>query len=212
MSRWAVPLGLYQPGTSLLHRWGAGPKLAALAALGIVLVGWPRWQVAVGGLAAVLMSAVLARLRWRESARGLVPILVLLLAVAAFQTWQRGWEVAVQVSASLFALVLAGTVLTATTPADRLVDLLVRTARPLARFGLRPEMFALAVALMLRTIPTLLGVLDEARDAARARGLERQPRAVVVPTAVRTVARAHAVGEALAARGLGESEPAAPVR
>src|SRR5690606_27108197 len=109
-----------------------------------------------------------------------------------------------QVSASLFALVLAGTLLTATTPGDRLVDLLVRGARPFARLGLKPEVFALTVALMLRTIPALLEVFGEARDAARARGLERQPRAVLVPTAVRTVARAHAVGDALAARGLGE--------
>lgn len=204
MSRWSVPLGLYQPGTTPVHRLGAGPKLVVLAVLGVALVAWPRWQVAVGGLAFVVAAALLARLRWRDSARGLVPILVLLAVVAAFQTWQRGWEVAVQVSASLFALVLAGTVLTATTPGDRLVDLLVGGVRPLARLGLKPEVFALAVALMLRTIPALLEVFGEARDAARARGLDRQPRAVLVPTAVRTVARAHAVGDALAARGLGE--------
>jgi len=204
VSRWSVPLGLYQPGTTPVHRLGAGPKLVVLAVLGVALVAWPRWQVAVGGLAFVVAAALLARLRWRDSARGLVPILVLLAVVAAFQTWQRGWEVAVQVSASLFALVLAGTVLTATTPGDRLVDLLVGGVRPLARLGLKPEVFALAVALMLRTIPALLEVFGEARDAARARGLDRQPRAVLVPTAVRTVARAHAVGDALAARGLGE--------
>ena len=204
MNRWSVPLGLYQPGTSPVHRLGGGTQLAALAALGVVLVAWPRWTVALGALVVVLAMAFLARLRWRESARGLVPILVLLAGVAGFQLWQRGWEVAVQVSASLFALVLAGTVLTATTRGDRLVDLLVRGAGPLARVGLRPEVFALAVALMLRTIPALVEVFGEARDAARARGLERDPRAVVVPTAVRTVARAHAVGEALAARGLAE--------
>lgn len=204
MSGWSVPLGIYQPGTTPVHRLGAGPQLALLAVLGITLVAWSRWEVAVGGLAVVLASAVLARLRWRYSARGLVPILVLLIGIAGFQVWQRGWEVAVQVSASLFALVLAGTILTATTPADRLVDLLVRGARPLARLGLKPEVFALAVALMLRTIPALGEVLGEARDAARARGLEREPRAILVPTAVRTVARAHSVGEALAARGLAE--------
>ncbi|NLF05379.1 MAG: energy-coupling factor transporter transmembrane protein EcfT [Actinomycetales bacterium] len=195
---------MYQPGTSPVHRVGAGPKLAILAVLGIALVVWPRWWVAVVGLVIVLAVALVARVRWRALARGLAPLAVLLIGIAAFQTWQRGWEVAVQVSVSLFALVLAGTVLTATTPGDRLVDLLVRGARPLARIGLKPEVFALAVSLMLRTIPALGEVFAEARDAARARGLEREPRAVLVPTAVRTVARAHAVGEALAARGLGE--------
>src|SRR5690606_33833687 len=127
-----------------------------------------------------------------------------LLALAAFQTWQQGWQTAVQLSASLFALVLAGTLLTATTPADRLVDLLVRGTRPFARLGLDPEAFALAVSLMLRSIPALGEVFAESRAAARAGGVEREPRAILVPTAVRTVARAHAVGEALAARGLAE--------
>lgn len=201
---WTGPLGTYQPGTSLVHRMGAGPKLAALAALGLVLVVWSRWWVAVVGLGLVLTATLVARVRWRPLARGLAPLAVVLLGIGAFQAWQRGWEVAVQVSVSLFALVLAGTVLTATTPGDRLVDLLVRGARPLARVGLKPEVFALAVSLMLRTVPALGEVFTEARDAARARGLERQPRAILVPTAVRTVARAHAVGEALAARGLGE--------
>lgn len=197
-------LGLFQPGSTPLHRLGPGTKLAALAAIGLVLLARPGWEIALGLLAAVLAIAAFARLRWRTSVHALVPVLVMLVALAAFQVWQRGWEVAVEVSASLLALVLAGTVLTATTPADRLVDLLVRGARPLARIGLRPEVLALAVALMLRTIPVLGEVVAQSREAARARGFERSPRAVLVPSAVRTVARAHTVGEALAARGLAD--------
>jgi len=45
----------------------------------------------------------------------------------------------------------------------------------------------------------------ESRDAARARGLDRDPRAVVVPAAVRAVGHARRTGEALAARGLGDA-------
>ena len=57
---------------------------------------------------------------------------------------------------------------------------------------------------MLRSVPALLTTATEVRDAARARGLDRSPRALLVPTAVRTVARARATGEALAARGIGD--------
>ena len=46
-----------------------------------------------------------------------------------------------------------------------------------------------------------MGLLHELR-AARARGLERSPRALVVPIALRTVARAQTTGEALHARGI----------
>jgi len=193
-------LGIHQPGSSPLHRLGPGTKLAGLAVVGLVLLLLPRWQLALGLLLGVLAAGALARVRWP----GLAPLLVLLAALGAFQLWQRGWEQAVQVCAALLALVLAGSLVTATTPADRLLDLLVRAARPLRRLGLREETVALAVALVLRTVPALGEVLAESRDAARARGLERSPRAFLVPTAVRTVARAHTVGEALAARGLGE--------
>ena len=65
--------------------------------------------------------------------------------------------------------------------------------------------FALSVGLFLRTIPVLARMSLETRDAARARGLDREPRAILVPAAVRMVAHARATGDALAARGLGEN-------
>ncbi len=44
----------------------------------------------------------------------------------------------------------------------------------------------------------------ETRDAARARGLGRHPRAYLTPFVIRVVARAHETGDALTARGLGD--------
>ena len=55
-----------------------------------------------------------------------------------------------------------------------------------------------------RSLPHLLGSFAEVRDAATARGLRRNPVTYVTPVVVRTVAYAHATGDALAARGLGE--------
>ena len=101
-------------------------------------------------------------------------------------------------------MVLAATVVTATTPTDVLLDLLARAVRPLRHVGVDPESFGLAVALMLRTIPALGDLFGEVRDAARARGLERSARAQLVPFAIRTVQRARLTGEALTARGIGE--------
>jgi len=48
------------------------------------------------------------------------------------------------------------------------------------------------------------------RDSARARGLERSPRALVVPSIVQVVAYGRATGEALAARGLTDPGPTDP--
>jgi biotin transport system permease protein len=199
-----TPLGLYRHGTSALHRLPAGTKLAGLAVLGAAVVA-ARGPVASLALLAVAVAAnVAGRVPLRSVLRSLLPVLVTAVLVAAFQWWQRGPAVAVEVAADLLSLVLAAGAVTATTPADRMLDLLDRALRPLRVLGVRPDVVALAVALMLRTVPALLATAHEVRDAARARGLERSPRALLVPAAVRTVARARATGEALAARGIGD--------
>jgi biotin transport system permease protein len=201
---WAGPLGLYHPGTSLLHRCPPGPKLVGLAVAGltVAIVRGP-----VSAIAAVLLAAVahvVSRVPWHSTARGLRGTLVTLALVGGYQWWVRGWAVAVEVVLDVVALVLLAAVVTATTRADTLLEVLARAARPLRHVGLSPETFALTLGLFLRTIPVLVETSLEARDAARARGLERSPRAVLVPSAVRMVAHARATGDALAARGLAD--------
>nr|WP_284287061.1 energy-coupling factor transporter transmembrane component T [Angustibacter aerolatus] len=56
--------------------------------------------------------------------------------------------------------------------------------------------------LTVRAVPVVAGLLDDVRDARRARGLERSPRALLVPLVVRTVRYADRLGEALVARGV----------
>lgn len=201
---WAGPLGLYHPGASLLHRAPAGLKLALLSlfALAVVLAHGPASALVALGVA--VLAQLVARVPWHRTTRGLVPTLVTAALIGTYQLWARGWRAGLEVAVDLVALVLAGAVLTATTRADVLLDVLARLVRPLRHVGLAPETFALAVGLFLRTIPVLARTTSETRDAARARGLERNPRAVLVPAAVRMVAHARSTGDALAARGLGE--------
>ncbi|MBO9556130.1 energy-coupling factor transporter transmembrane protein EcfT [Cellulomonas sp.] len=201
---WAGPLGLYHPGTSLLHRAPAGAKLAGLAVAGVVIAvaQGPFSGLVALGVAVVLQ--VVSRVPWHRAARGVRPVLLTALVVGAYQWWARGWATAVEVVTDLLALVMLAAVVTATTRADRLLDVLARLVRPLRHVGLPPETFALAVALLLRTIPVLAQTTHESWDAARARGLERDPRALLVPAAVRMVGHARATGDALAARGIGE--------
>jgi biotin transport system permease protein len=198
-------LGAYRPGASWLHRLPATTKLLGLLGLGLALALVPGrfgWVAGSTALLLVVAAAASARLPLGASARALRGVLAVAVAAAAYQWWRSGWEQAVGVLTTLAALVIAGLVVTATTPMDDLVDVVVRGSRPLARLGLRPEWVGLAVALTLRGIPALLAVAAQSRDAARARGQERNPRALLVPTVVRAVGRARRTGEAIAARGL----------
>jgi len=96
------------------------------------------------------------------------------------------------------------TVLTVTTPVDEVLDTVTRALRPLRRVGVDPERVALAFSLMIRAIPTTIEIADETRDAAVARGLQRDPRARLTPMVIRVVAHARTTGDALHARGIGD--------
>ncbi|MHB1489097.1 MAG: energy-coupling factor transporter transmembrane component T family protein [Cellulomonas sp.] len=195
-------------GTSVVHRATVPTKLASLAVLGVATVALHGPVPAATLLLVTVGLALLARLPRRTAFAGLRPVVAVVVVLGAVQWWQRGWMTAVEAAADLTTLVLGATVVLATSSIDDLLDTVVRASAPLRRVGLQPELVALTVMLMLRTVPALLDLTAEVRDAARARGLGRHPRALLVPMAIRTVARARATGEALAARGIGD-EPRA---
>lgn len=197
-------LGLYRPGLTLLHRLPAGVKLIGLCVMGTVLLIVRSAPVSVGALAVALGLVLASRISVAVYLRALRPLLVVAALLLAFQWWQADWASAVQVTSRMLALVIVATVVTATTPTDSILDAVTRALSALRRCGVDTDRIALAIALMLRAIPRLFTVAQEARDAARARGLDRSPRALLVPMVVRSVSHARATGDALAARGIGD--------
>lgn len=196
-------LGLHRPGDTLLHRAPAGVKLVGLVGASLVVMTvrgpWTGTGFLVGALGAVAWAGA-----GRQTLGSMRLLLLMAAVLAAYTSWQRGWERGVEVGSDLLALVLLATVVTLTTPLDVLLDAVTRGLGPLRRVGLDPDRVGLAVALMLRAVPTTIDLAHETRDAARARGLERDPRARLTPLVIRTVAHARATGEALHARGVGD--------
>ncbi|PPK96157.1 biotin transport system permease protein [Kineococcus xinjiangensis] len=193
---------VYRPGTSPLHRARAGTKLLALA-VGASALAWQRSvpAVAVGALvvaAAVAVAGMPARWVWEQ----LRPLRWVLLLVAGFQVLTQDWRLALVVCATLALAVLAAALVTATTRMQELLDVLQRLLQPLRRVGVDPDRVALLLALTLRAVPVLQGLIAEVGDARRARGCERSLRALLVPLLIRTLRHADNLGEALAARGV----------
>jgi biotin transport system permease protein len=196
--------GIYQPGTTFLHRMPAGGKLLVMAAISVVTVVFRSPATSIGLLVGVTALLVVARVRLGLLLRTLRGLLVVMTLITAYQVWQQGWAHAVTVVGALVGLILLATVLTVTTSVDEMLDTVTRAVRPFRRFGVEPDMVALAFSLMIRGIPTSIELASETRQAAMARGLERSPRALVTPMVLRTVAHARATGEALHARGVGD--------
>lgn len=197
-------LGLYHPDSTWLHRSPVGAKLCGLAVFGVMVAIMRGAVAAVVFLVIAIVLATMGRVGVRVTTRALRPLAIVLVLLGGYQWWQRGLPIALEVVADLLAVAIAATVVTATTPMDALLDTFVRIARPLRRFGANPDRIGLAMALMVRAVPGILDLAHETRAAAKARGLERNPRALLVPLTLRTVARARTTGDALAARGIGD--------
>ncbi|WP_194763269.1 energy-coupling factor transporter transmembrane component T family protein [Microbacterium sp. UFMG61] len=192
----------YRGGTSIVHRMGAGVKLALLAALAIVLSVYPHDAgsiavalLGVGGLYLLAripvraFSAEVWRLRW----------LVLILGVAL---WFFASPLIAWISvARIVALVLLASLLTMTTRMGDLLAVLYRGLGPLSRVGVDVDAVAMTLSLALTMIPVVASFAGAVRDAERARGVRLGVRGVV-PLMVRTLRHADDVGDALAARGL----------
>ncbi|WP_323961825.1 energy-coupling factor transporter transmembrane protein EcfT [Arthrobacter sp. JZ12] len=200
-------LGAYIPRLSLLHSAPLWAKVLSVSVLSILVLGFNSLAVTGGGLILVALAYLAgARLSFRELVQPLLRMWPLILVLGIFQVFTAGPLKAFLVVGNIVVCVLAALLIPLTTESQRLLDGLVSLAKPLRPLGADPERFGLTVALMLRSIPYLVGSAADARDAARARGLERNPRALILPLFIGAVAYAQQTGEALAARGLAEPD------
>lgn len=198
----AQGIGLYQPGGSLLHRAPAGAKLAVLAVAATAVLRITAVGTLGVAVAATLLVAVLAGIPWRVGFAQVRPICWFAVPLLAFQWVTAGPTRAVVIVGQLVVLVSLAALVTLTTRVSAMLDAFEAALRPLRHVGIRPLRVALVLALTVRCIPLVAQTYTEAREAQKARGLERSPAALAVPLVVRLLKKADAMGEALSARGL----------
>ncbi|ALV43493.1 cobalt transporter [Pseudarthrobacter sulfonivorans] len=199
-------LANYVPGNSVIHRTPLAVKFLLVVGCGLVSFLVVDWLVSAAVLAALGALFLLTGAGAQRLVSAVRPVALVLVVIGLFQWWQLGAPTAARIVLNILVCVVAASLLTATTPMQRILDGVVSLATPFRRLGADPERFALTIAIMLRSIPYIAGAFADVRDSARARGLERNPRALVLPVFITTVAFARQTGEALAARGLGDAE------
>lgn len=208
-------LGAYVERRSLLHAAPLWLKVLPVSALSVLVLILNSPWTTTGALGLVFLGYTAgARLPVRHLVQPLARMWPLVLVLGAFQVITAGPLAAFLVVGNILVCVLAALLIPLTTESQRLLDGLVSLAKPLRPLGADPERFGLTVALMFRSIPYLVGAAGDARDAAKARGLERSPRALILPVFIGAVAYAQQTGDALAARGLADRDddgrPAGP--
>jgi biotin transport system permease protein len=194
-------LAVYHPRDSLVHRLPAGMKLLGLLGVTVItLLLREPWQVG-GLLVGVLLAYAAARIPCRVAWAQVRPLLWLVVVLAAFQWVVNGWRTTVLLVGTMVCLILLAALVSLTTRASDLIDVVMRVSRPLRLVGVEPERVGLLMALGLRAVPVVVGLAHEVREAQVARGLTASPTAFAVPLVVRSLRHADRLGDALVARG-----------
>ncbi len=198
-------IGLYVAGNSVLHRIPAGLKLLllALGIFGVLLLRQP-WQMGLAMLAVLALYA-LAAIPWRTAWAQLRPLVWIVVIVAIFQVVLAGVDRAAMVAGALVVNVALAALLTLTTKVTAILDVCQRLLRPFRRIGIDPDRVGLMLALTIRCVPLVAGIVAEVSDARKARGvtgLRGSVVALAAPAVIRALRTADAIGESLTARGV----------
>lgn len=204
MNAHANPLGFHEPGDGWLFRLPVGAKYLLMLIMVVPPLVAVQWPVTLAALVCTLLFLLTSGITAARALRLGWMLWGILAALALFHLATLDPVSAFVRPGNLLVAVLAARMLTLTTGTPTLMDAMVRALRPLRPFGVNPDQVALAVALMVRSVTHLMGSVDDARLAARARGLDRNPARLLTPAVIGAVAYAERTGEALVARGVGE--------
>lgn len=198
-------LGNYLPGTSLVHRTPLAAKYLVVLLVGAAVL---IWRIPVVGLGALALGVGLFAVAGPRVLRAWIAPLRQLWWVFAilgiYQSILNSPLFALTLVSGMLAVIQCGRLVLLTTTQATLLDGLERAASPVRLIGGNPATIALAVALMLRSIPAIATSVQELSDAAKARGITRNPATLAAPVVINTVGYAQRTADALAARGIME--------
>jgi biotin transport system permease protein len=184
-----------------LHRVPAGAKLVVLALVGAAVFLVDDLHILGGFVAAAVLLPLSAWLPLKAVIRQVTPAAILIAAVGGFHLLMDEPRLAAEVSARLGTVILLAVVLTLTTRVSDMVEAIEFGVGPLRVVGVNPAKVGLTLSLAIRFIPVLFDLIGEIREAQKARGLEGNVFAVVMPLLVRTLRMADDLADAISARG-----------
>ena len=222
-----ITIGQYFPGNSVFHR--LDPRLKLVLTFGyIIAVFIPRNWVGLGlAVAALVVCMLLSRLPLKLFAKGLRPILIVvlitsLLNVLYIRTGAPLWEwgfihiysggliQAAFIALRIVCLVVGSSLLTYTTTPTDLTDALERVLKPLGVLHVPVSDLAMMMTIALRFIPTLVEETDKIMSAQKARGADMESGGLVqrikallpvlVPLFVSSFRRAYELATAMECR------------
>ncbi len=195
-------LTLTIPERTWAHPVPVGWKLLFLLGLTVALYPISDLSVLAGVLtAAMFLAASLGRNVVRRSLKMLVPLVIIISLVLLYHVIVGRLAAGIGVAMKLLTLIGVANLVTMTSRLDDMFALIMFLLAPLKRLGFRPEVPALAFALVLRFIPVLVHKGRYVSDAWKCRSPRRMSWPVLVPLCLVALDDAERVADAIRARG-----------
>ena len=122
MSGHGFLLANYVPGNSPLHRAPLWLKFLLVLGCGMASFLIVDWVVAAAALVLMCSLFLLSGAGFSRLFRAVRPVLPVLAAIGLFQWWQLGGPTAARIVLNVLVCIVAASILTATTPVQRLLD------------------------------------------------------------------------------------------
>lgn len=195
-------ISLTSPVRTRAHDWPAGAKLAALslATLGLFFVD--RLGVHVVILAAVLvLYALPGGTFFRNGLAKLWMLWPFVLIVAVYHLVDGSFATGAVIVLRLVSAVALANLVTMTTRLSDMIAVLHWLTAPARKFGLDTRALEIAIALVIRMTPVMLGKGQALAQAWRARSPKRPNWRIVLPFTLLALDDADHISDALRARG-----------
>ncbi len=203
-------LSLYVPGDSFVHRVPAAVKLPILVVGSAVLFVVSSIPAHAAELALVAVLFRAARLPWRDTFRQLRTVLIFMVPIFLFHVFVTDWVLGLETVLRILVLLLLAVLITLTTRPTDMIDVLEAAVRPLRHVGVNPSKVGMMLSMVIRFIPMMMREAQEILEAQKARGLDRNAVALLMPLLVKTLKMADDLSDAIEARGY-DPEPAVPL-
>jgi len=200
---WGDPMiSLTSPTKTKAHGWPAGAKLAALCVSTVALFYVQNAAIhAVIFVGILTLYALPGRAFFMAGLRALRLLWPFIVVVAIWHLWTGEVALGAAVILRMMSAVALANLVTMTTLLSDMIDVVRTITRPLTRFGLRPNILELAIALVIRLTPVLVEKGSLLSQSWRARSCRPSGWRIILPFTVLALDDADQVAEALRARG-----------
>jgi len=199
-------LALTYPHRTAAHDIPAGWKLAGLAVISALLFIFATLWILIATLCAVIiLHLALSPALLKHAIWMMKPIWIFVAIIAIFHIITGDVPAGILLILRIVTLVALANLVTMTTRLDDMIKVVETLCLPLRHFGLKPRIFGLAIALVVRFTPALIVTAQELRDSWKARSNRRAGWRLILPLCLSAIDQADQTAEALRARGgLGE--------